>query len=342
MKLIFCLAFVFLFTLINYGQVFHDNQGTPILFFNSNQKVLFDYAGNPKFYFKTDYWGDVNIFNFNGKHIGWYVNGTLRDHQGNIMASETNKLINVTYQMPGIKPLEKLLPLKAVEEIVPMRPLWNNQFSAYSIIYYQGSGTTSSQVPQPYSSPNDYTALQQRKPYQLPVNDIVETVEALNQQYYQNQQKHAELLAMGYIYYKGNYYTKQKYDEVVAYEKYKARDFNNLLNTLKGAYFSPKKINCWIPVSIADEDNKQLVNAIIKIGPNKQINRVIWKNGSKKFQKNTIISRRAQFCQLKEASNVLSAILFGGNIEVERGSIWVFIEKDEEYISKKRIALKTL
>lgn len=320
------------------SQTYHDNQGNPILYYKSSENVFFDYAGNSKFYLKKDNLGDVNIYNFNGKHLGWYINGTLRDHQGRIMASETNKLMNVTYKMPPIKPVERIIPIKGVEELAPIKPLWINQFSSNYILTYNGNPSFNQQQNAPYNTPNDYTALQQRQPYSLPVDDIVSTVEALNQQAYQQRIRHQQLIAQGLIYYKGNYITQERYNQIINYEQYKARGFNQSLNLLKSKGFNAKYSNCWIIVQIADEKNKELVPAILYINRDKEVVKVIWQKGTEKFQKNNKIRYRAQLCQLKNKSNVVSAILFGGNIEVTTGQIWIFIEENEVYFYSKRNA----
>ncbi len=334
----FSLALLCLLPAFCLSQTFHDNQGNPILYYKSSENVFFDYAGNSKFYLKRDNLGDVNIYNFNGKHLGWYINGTLRDHQGRIMASETNKLLNVTYKMPPIKPVERIIPIKGVEELAPIKPLWNDQFSSNYILTYNGNPSFNQQQNAPYNTPNDYTALQQRQPYSLPVDDIVSTVEALNQQAYQQKIRHQQLIAQGLIYYNGNYITQERYNQIIDYEKYKARGFNQTLNLLKSKGFKAKYSNCWIIVQIADEKNKELVPAILNINRDKDVVKVIWQNGTEKFQKNNKIRYRAQLCQLKNKSNAVSAILFGGNIEVTTGQIWIFIEENEVYFYSKRNA----
>jgi len=314
---------------LSFCQIFHDNQGNAILYYNSTANILYDYSGNCKFFYKSDNLGDINIYNFSGKHLGWYINGTLRDHQGRIMASETNKLINVTYRMPPVKHLQKITPLKALEELGPIRPMWVDEFSSYSILYYAGRSTLAAQQPNPYSTPNDYTAMQKRQPYELPGNKIAETVEALNN-------RHNELVANGYVYHEGKYYSQEEYKGIANERKRTIEAFNAEVNKLKNLPIAIKKEEHWINCKIADEKEKELVEVTLEINKDGECNKVYHNNFTGNFRKGIIISRRAERIYVK------TLIVFGNalkGIPVSKDfPIWIFIEPGaREFKSKKDV-----
>jgi hypothetical protein len=326
---IFSVKFFCLLPFFCLSQIFHDNQGNAILFYNATGNVLYDYSGNCKFYYKGDNFGDVNLFNFNGKHCGWYVNGTLRDHQGRIMASETNKLLNVQYKMPPLKPLEKLTPIKALEELAPMKPLWVDQASSYLILYYTGSSTLALQQPNPNGTKNDYTAVENRKPYALPGSDIAETIEAMNN-------KHYEMIANGYTYYKGNYYTQEQYSKIVDARKNKIDAFNAEIRRLGNVPIAIRKEEYWIKVKLIEEISYKFVDATLEINEKGECNKIYYNDGTGIFRDGTIITKRAQNFELNKFYIHSLAGLPGGT--QKDYEIWVFIEPNAiEFKSKKEL-----
>ena len=320
--------FVYLIPILGITQVFHDNQGNAILYYKQDANIFYDYIGNCKFYLTRDNLGDINIYNFNGKHIGWYVNGTLRDHQGRIMASETNKLINITYKMSPMKPLEKSTPLRALEELGPIRPMWVEQFSAYSILNYGGSSNANAQQNAPYSTPNDYTALQQRQPYQLQVNEIAETVEALNK-------RHNELLANGYIFFEGNYYTQEQYRNIVILKNNRIEVFNNVIRQLKNTPITFKKEKYWILAKVADEKNYELVEVALQINENGEVERFYNKRNWGNLIKGSIVNTMAQKVVIKELYT--DGGVWKGFKPAKNFPLWIVIEPNaKEYRGKER------
>src|SRR2546428_13956132 len=78
-----------------HAQTFYENSGKPVLFYNSTNNTLFDYSGNPRFYFTFDNLSKINMYDFEGHHIAWLSEDILRDHEGKILGSEKWRIINI-------------------------------------------------------------------------------------------------------------------------------------------------------------------------------------------------------------------------------------------------------
>ena len=57
--------------------------------------------------------GNMHVYGFNGKHLGWLLRDCLYDHDGNVVATACVSLA----------PLKGLKPLKSLREIPPLKPI---------------------------------------------------------------------------------------------------------------------------------------------------------------------------------------------------------------------------
>lgn len=207
-------------SLISFSQTFFDNSGKATLFYNQSNNTLFDYSGNPRFYFKFESDKKIHVYNFSGQHIAWLSEGILRDHDGRILASRNGRIANITYSIEPIKPIEKILPIKGIEQIPPIQPIFRNEFSTSGILF---SGNTSSQTPSVYSQ-NDYSSRANFQPYQLPADDIFNALKSLND-------RHNRLIAQGYIYdaRTDKYYTKEQFAPIEASRRAISKSYYELV-----------------------------------------------------------------------------------------------------------------
>lgn len=96
---------------------FYNQAGRPIVYTDDNVH-LFSYSGRPVAYIH----GNL-IYTFSGRHIGFFIDGWIRDLNGYcVFFSE-----NATGGM--LKPLRQLLPLKSLKQLMPLKSL--RQFPSY-------------------------------------------------------------------------------------------------------------------------------------------------------------------------------------------------------------------
>lgn len=216
------------------AQTFYDNAGKPALYYNSANNILFDYSGNPRFYFTFDNLKKINVYDFEGRHIAWLSEGIIRDHEGRILASQNGRIINITYALEPIKPIEKIAPLKKIEQIAPIQPIFKNEFST-SHILYQWSSNSTTQSSSGYLQ-NDYSSRATFNPYELPSDAIYNALKSLNE-------RHNNLLAQGYIYdgRTDKYYTKEQYATIEAKRNVISKSFYDVMIEAKNS--TPNSFN---------------------------------------------------------------------------------------------------
>jgi hypothetical protein len=175
--MIFYKTFLFLTFIIGsvicYSQEVYNVNGNPIIYYNANKNVFFDYSGTPLYYISYSN-NKRHIYNFKGEHIGWREDKVFRDHAGKIMASYKDGLSNIIYKIQPIKPIEQIIPIKAIEQIPPIVPIWRNESSNYALAIEKLS------TPTVFSTPNDYSTANTFQPYSLPVDDIIGALKTLN------------------------------------------------------------------------------------------------------------------------------------------------------------------
>ena len=101
-----------------------DSQGKAVAYVADNLTIYL-FVGKPVAYISND-----NIYGFNGKHLGWWVKGIIRDHDGDA--------IGVTKAASNI--YTEYEPYKGYKEYAPYKPYWSNNWSgdSFKIFLLQG------------------------------------------------------------------------------------------------------------------------------------------------------------------------------------------------------------
>jgi len=117
------------FTAVAEDITLFNANGEPVAYIDDEDEDLTIYMwnGTPVAYLETADEG-FNIFGFNGKHLGWYVNGIVIDHEGYAVGFIEGATTIFTKLEPA-KPYKKFKPFKAFQEFVPFKPFYRNQFS---------------------------------------------------------------------------------------------------------------------------------------------------------------------------------------------------------------------
>lgn len=89
--------------------------------------TIYLWEGKPVAYLVPINDTEFNVFSFDGIHLGWFVSGLLRDHDGNA-ACALKGAISMT-NLEGLKGLKELKPLKGLKELTPLRPLFSSTWS---------------------------------------------------------------------------------------------------------------------------------------------------------------------------------------------------------------------
>lgn len=92
----------------NMEETLFDVNGKPVAYIaHTDGQTIYLWGGEPVAYLDSD-----NIYGFNGKHLGWYEVGIVRDHDGCVVGFNKDAA-NVYVQFEPFKSCKKYKPLKA-------------------------------------------------------------------------------------------------------------------------------------------------------------------------------------------------------------------------------------
>ncbi len=108
---------------------FYNIHGDPIAYSENGIDVyLFD--GKP-----VAYIDDTSIYSFDGKHLGWFIKGWVRDHHGFCVFFTQNASGGPMKSIKSIKPIKSFKmtkPVKNVKEQKPNKPIESLNWSPHS------------------------------------------------------------------------------------------------------------------------------------------------------------------------------------------------------------------
>jgi hypothetical protein len=91
-----------------------------------DELTIYLWGGKPVAYLEKDSAGGYHVYGFNGKHLGWFVKGVLRDHEGNASCA-VKEVLNSTEYEP-YKAYKQYKPYKSYTQYAPYRPAFSNSF----------------------------------------------------------------------------------------------------------------------------------------------------------------------------------------------------------------------
>jgi hypothetical protein len=104
-----------------------DSTGQPIAYL-AEELTIYLWSGRPVAYLDEDKSGGFHVYGFNGKHLGWFVNGLVRDHQGDVVGGVKEAFSTATQYEP-YKSYKQYKPYKSYKEYAPYRPYFSLNWS---------------------------------------------------------------------------------------------------------------------------------------------------------------------------------------------------------------------
>ncbi len=102
----------------------YDDAGEAVAYIDTdNEMNIYLWKGEP-----VAYLDEQSIYGFNGKHLGWFKEGIIWDHEGyavGFIEGAVNKLT----KLERLKGLQKLTPLKSLQQLEPLEPLHKSQWA---------------------------------------------------------------------------------------------------------------------------------------------------------------------------------------------------------------------
>lgn len=100
--------------------------------------TIYLWSGEPVAYLVKDGGGEFHVYGFNGKHLGWFVRGIIRDHEGEAACALKEVVSNP--QLEPLKSLKSLKFLKSLKELAPLRPLFSSQWGELPCRFFLSQG----------------------------------------------------------------------------------------------------------------------------------------------------------------------------------------------------------
>lgn len=105
----------------------YDASGEAVAYVDADDEMtVYLWSGKPVAYLELDTGSSFHVYGFNGKHLGWFVDGILRDHDGDA-ACVLKQLISVP-KFESFKGFKEFKPFKGFKQFAPFRPFLTNSW----------------------------------------------------------------------------------------------------------------------------------------------------------------------------------------------------------------------
>jgi hypothetical protein len=101
--------------------------------------TIYLWGGKPVAYLEPDKTGGgFHVYGFNGKHLGWFVQGVGRDDDGDAACVVKERLKSTEFE--PFKAFKEFKPFKAFKEFAPYRPSFSKSFSNMTCSLFLAEG----------------------------------------------------------------------------------------------------------------------------------------------------------------------------------------------------------
>ena len=116
-----------------------DSTGKPTAYI-AEELTIYLWSGNPVAYLHSES-GKVHVYGFNGKHLGWFVRGIVRDHDGNAVGA-VKEVFRSPVEYEPYKSYKQYKPYKSYREYAPYQPYLSRDWSQMPLLLFlmQGAG----------------------------------------------------------------------------------------------------------------------------------------------------------------------------------------------------------
>lgn len=118
-----------------------NSRGEPVAYIDTDDEdcTIYMWNGYPVAYLTTTSDDDFSIYGFNGKHLGWYADGIVRDHQGYAVGFAKGAISKYT-QYESYKSYKQYKPYKSYKQYAPYKPYYKSTFSNESLSLFLKRG----------------------------------------------------------------------------------------------------------------------------------------------------------------------------------------------------------
>jgi hypothetical protein len=111
-----------------------DSKRTPVAYI-ADDRTIYLWGGKPVAYLDGEGRSVLDVYGFNGKHLGWYSAGVVYDDEGDAVGG-TRNVFRAPTAIEPLKGLKELKPLKSLKELSPLKPLFSRRWSELPLKYF--------------------------------------------------------------------------------------------------------------------------------------------------------------------------------------------------------------
>jgi len=108
---------------------FYNSQGHPTAY-TEDEVHIYLFSGQP-----VAYIDDSSVYAYNGRHLGRFEDGWIRDNQGNCVFFTEDASGGPMKPMKSMRPMKgmkSMKPMKSMKQMKPMRPMNTSSWSELS------------------------------------------------------------------------------------------------------------------------------------------------------------------------------------------------------------------
>ena len=127
-KLIAILLFLFTITAFAASDeiTLFDSSGKPVAYV-AEELTIYLWSGKPVAYLHPE-GGKLHVYGFNGRHLGWFSKGLIRDHDGNAVGG-VREAFSSSLSYEPYKSYKEFKPIKNFRQFAPFQPLFSASWS---------------------------------------------------------------------------------------------------------------------------------------------------------------------------------------------------------------------
>lgn len=117
-----------------------DSNGNPVAYV-AEDLTIYLWSGQPVAYLYSERGRDgLDVYGFNGKHLGWFVKGIIRNHDGDAECGVRSVVVSPKFE--PFKSFKEFKPFKSFREFEPVQPIFSRSWANTPCRIFLAEGST--------------------------------------------------------------------------------------------------------------------------------------------------------------------------------------------------------
>jgi hypothetical protein len=117
-----------------------DSNGNAIAYIaEDDEHTIYTWSGTPVAYLEEGSENGSSIYGFNGRHLGWFVDGVVRNH-GGLGVGGVSGAIGTFTNFEPFKGFREFKPFKNFKEFAPFKPFFSSNWDSGSFADFLQQG----------------------------------------------------------------------------------------------------------------------------------------------------------------------------------------------------------